>query len=180
MMGAHVGSPVPYTRQVAGTRSAFERERAFGHLGIEWDLTTATAGERSELARWIELYKDLRHLLHGGDVVHADVADPQLWVHGVVAPDRSHAIFALVQMGTSVQSPAGRIRLPGLDPDGMYRLSPPALGHAPEGPTTAPLASWGTQPALPGQADVGVQAPTLYPERVVLLDALRISTAGPG
>ncbi len=157
--------------------AALLRVSLFGHFGIEWDLTLATDAERTELARWIALYKEVRDLLHTGDIVRADAADPQLWVHGVVSSDRSRGIFALVQLGTSVQSPAGRVRLPGLDPDGRYRLTPLEPGNAPEGPTTAPLPWWATQPELPGRAlaEVGVQAPTLFPERLVLLDVERIS-----
>ena len=177
MIGAHVGSPVSHTTGRQHTLGFRAGTALFGHFGIEWDLTLATDAERTELARWIALYKEVRDLLHTGDIVRADAADPQLWVHGVVSSDRSRGIFALVQLGTSVQSPAGHVRLPGLDPDATYRLTPLEPGNAPEGPTTAPLPWWATQPELPGRAlaEVGVQAPTLFPERLVLLDVERIS-----
>jgi alpha-galactosidase len=177
MIGAHVGSPVAHTtgrQQTLGFRAG---TALFGHFGIEWDLTMATASERKELARWIELYKDVRQLLHSGDVVRGDTADPQLWVSGVIAPDRSRGIFSLVQLATSVQSPAGQMRLPGLDPDGKYRVAPLAPGDALEGPTSAVLPWWNLRPVLSGRvlSDVGVQAPTLYPERLVLIDLQRVA-----
>ncbi len=176
MMGAHVGAPASHTTARQHTLGFRAGTALFGHLGVEWDLTTATAAERAELGRWVKLYKSVRHLLHTGDVVRVDTADPQLWVHGVVAADRSRGIFAVVQMGTSVQSPVGRVRLPGLDTDATYRLCSLAPGDAPDGPALGPLLWWGTEPTLPGRvlADVGVQAPTLYPESLVLIDARRV------
>jgi hypothetical protein len=52
--------------------------------------------------------------------VRGDHPDPALWVHGVVAPDRSRAVYALVQVATSVQSPGAPyvcrvlLRMPGI------------------------------------------------------------------
>jgi alpha-galactosidase len=177
MMGAHVGSPIAHTTGRQHPLALRAGTALFGHFGIEWDLTTATAAERSELARWIRLYKDVRHLVHAGDMVRVDTADPQVLVHGVVAADRSRAIFAIVQLATSVQSPAGRIRLCGLDLDGAYRLTPLPPGHVLDGPAVSPLPWWGMQPVLSGRilADVGIQAPTLHPERLVLLDVQRVT-----
>jgi alpha-galactosidase len=96
-------------------------------------------------------------------------------VHGVVAPDRGRAVYALVQMATSVHAPAGRVRLPGLDPDSRYRVAPLEPATAVEGGRGAPP-WWATGVELPGRAlaEAGVQAPTLRPEHLVLLDARRV------
>ena len=56
----------------------------WGHMGIEWNLAEATAAERSELAGWVTLHKELRGLLHHGTVVVGDHPDPAIWVNGVV------------------------------------------------------------------------------------------------
>ena len=93
----------------------------------------------------------------------------------MVAPDRTHAVYAVVQVATSVQAPPGRVRLPGLDPDATYRVSPLRPGHRVDGPGTE-LPWWhGDAPRLTGRvlAEVGVQAPALHPERLVLLQARR-------
>jgi alpha-galactosidase len=78
-----------------------------------------------------------------------------------------------VQMATSVQSPAGRIRLPGLDRDTSYHVGPLAPGDIIQGPAQSPLRWWTTGTTLPGRvlAELGVQAPTLHPERLVLIEA---------
>jgi alpha-galactosidase len=85
-------------------------------------------------------------------------------------------VYALVQLATSVQAPAGPVRLPGLDGEARYRLAPLPPGDAIDGPAQSALAWWSRGVELPGRvlAEVGVQAPTLYPERLVLLEARRI------
>jgi alpha-galactosidase len=103
----------------------------FGHFGIEWDLSTADDAQRAELGRWIELYKAHRDLLHTGRVVRGDHPDEALWVHGVVAPDGSRAVLALVQVGESFHRGAAPVRLPGLDPARSYRLTRLDPGTAP-------------------------------------------------
>ncbi|MFH9867840.1 alpha-galactosidase [Streptomyces lydicus] len=175
LLGAHVGAPVAHTTGRAHTLDFRAGTALFGHFGIEWDLTAASAAERARLAEWVALYKALRPLLHGGTVVRGAHPDPALWVHGVVAPDAGRAVFALVQMATSVQSPAGRVRLPGLAPDAAYHLAPLPPGDRPEGPFTSALPWWEEGVTLPGRvlAEVGVQAPVLFPERLVLLEAVR-------
>ncbi|AYY15317.1 alpha-galactosidase [Actinobacteria bacterium YIM 96077] len=180
MLGAHVGAGVAHTTGRSHSLTFRAGTALFGHFGIEWDLTAAMAAERAELARWVALYKDVRDLLHTGDVVRADHADPSVLVHGVVARDGSRAIYAVVQLATSVQSPTGVVRLPGLDPEARYRLGPLAPGDEPAGPTRSPLRWWESGVELPGQviSAAGVQAPTLYPERLVLVAATRVATAG--
>ncbi|MFD3922708.1 alpha-galactosidase [Streptomyces sp. NPDC058595] len=178
LLGAHVGSPVAHTTGRAHTLDFRAGTALFGHFGIEWDLTAADPGERARLAEWVAAYKELRPLLHTGTVVHGDHPDPALRVHGVVAPDRSHALYALVQTATSVMSPAGPVRLPGLDPDARYRLLPRRPGDRAEGPRGSDP-PWWERPAgveLTGRmlAVAGVRAPTLFPERLVLVEAHRL------
>ncbi|MGW7465740.1 alpha-galactosidase [Streptomyces xantholiticus] len=177
LLGAHVGSPVAHTTGRTHTLDFRAGTALFGHFGIEWDLTLAATEDRARLAEWVSAYKKLRPLLHSGTVVHADHPDPALWLHGVVAPDRSRAVYAVVQTATSMQSPPGRVRLPGLDPDAVYHLCPLRPGDRPEGPTDSPLPWWHTDDVqLTGRilGTLGIQAPALYPERTVLVQARRV------
>jgi alpha-galactosidase len=176
MVGSHIGAPSAHTTgrtHVLGFRAG---TAFFSHLGIEWDLTSADDADLAALGEWIAAHREHRALLHTGTVVHADTPDPSLWVHGVVAPDGGEAIFALVTLGTSATSPPGRIRLPGLDPDATYDLRPlppgDAAGH---GHAIYPVPWWPHGTRLTGRtlAAVGVQAPSLFPERLVLLHARR-------
>ena len=135
-------------------------------------------GRRAGAAgRWIAAHKALRALLHSGEVVRADHPDPALWVHGVVSDDRSEALYSVVQMATSVHSPPGPIRLPGLDENATYHVSAREPGAAADGPVLGPPIWWEKGVTLPGRllGGVGIQAPVLYPERLVLLEARRVS-----
>src|SRR5690606_30364537 len=110
-------------------RLAFRAATAlFGHLGIEWNLLDASDCHLEALTWWVDLHKRLRPLLHGGDVVRLDPVDPSAHAHGVVAPDRSEALFAHVQLTRSRRSAPPTLRLAGLDPDRTYlvaHLAPP-------------------------------------------------------
>ena len=55
-------------------------------------------------------------------MVRADEPDPSLRLHGVVSHDGGEALFALVSVATSFAEVPGRIGLPGLLPDAVYRV----------------------------------------------------------
>jgi alpha-galactosidase len=170
-------------------------------MGVEWDLTAAPPTQRAALAQWIALHKRLRGLLHTGRVVHADLANPALLLDGVVAQDRSQALYKLVAVEHTLTWPPGRVTLPGLDPDRTYRvaaLTPgnadQVLGSPPDG-AADPLSGPGTlaprdhRPgwvrsdiALPGRvlAEVGIQAPLLGVDQLVLIHVAQVPAGSPG
>ncbi|WP_448070541.1 alpha-galactosidase [Georgenia yuyongxinii] len=172
LMGSHIGSPISHTTGRAHTLDFRAGTAFFSHLGIEWDLTTAGPGDLDRVAQWVTAHKTHRHLLHTGTVVHADRPDDGLWVHGVVAPDRTEAIFTIVALRTHVVAPPGRVRLPGLDPAARYRVRPLPPGDT-AGRRAFPghLPWWDDGATLPGAVldRVGLQAPVLHPEQLVLL-----------
>jgi alpha-galactosidase len=73
----------------------------FGHLGIEWDLTAATAQELADLREWVSFYKANRWLPMGGALVRADSPDPTVMAYGIIAADRSEAIYTIASVGRS-------------------------------------------------------------------------------
>jgi len=172
LIGAHVGPPRAHTTGRTHDLSFRAATALFGHFGIEWDISSATPEERDALAGAIAFYKEARGLLHGGDVVRADHPDPFALVHGVVARDRSEALFCLVQLATSAEAVPGRVRLPGLDPERRYRV---AVVEPAGAPSTMARAEppWTDDKAavLSGRvlAHVGVQPPILRPEQAWLL-----------
>ncbi|KOV82056.1 alpha-galactosidase [Nocardia sp. NRRL S-836] len=169
LMGAHVGPTKSHTTGRVHDLSFRVATAMFGHFGIEWDIDSATEEERAGLRAAIEYYKDVRALVHSGVTVHADHPDPAAWVHGVVAADRSEALFGYFQLATSVQNKPRRVRLPGLDPARTYRLSFDAPAGRPRLTQSGPE-SW--EPVeLPGSvlSESGVQLPVLEPEQAVLL-----------
>ncbi|MFD7656073.1 alpha-galactosidase [Actinosynnema sp. NPDC059797] len=176
LMGTHVGSGTSHTTHRRHPVDFRAGTALFGHFGIEWDLTAASPEDLARLRDWVALYKELRPLLHTGVSVHGDHPDPAVEVHGVVAEDGADAVFAVVSLATSASYPTGAVRLPGLDPDRRYRLRPLPPGDHPDGNAHnwgVPLPWWEGGVTLPGRVlgTAGVQAPVLYPERLVLLRA---------
>jgi alpha-galactosidase len=151
----------------------------FGHLGIEWDLALASADEMAQLREWIAFYKEQRGFLLSGTLVRmdgmADGAGGPVHLHGVVAPDRSRALFAFAPADSLYPNPAPRLRFRGLDPDRAYRVRPVLVGSVPSG--LQPPQWWGGQgPGYPGGVFLGaaleaagVAAPIVHPDQVVLL-----------
>jgi alpha-galactosidase len=144
----------------------------FGHFGIEWDVTSAGEEERAGLAEAIAFYKRMRGVLHGGEVVRADHHDPAAYLHGVVAADRSEALFAYVQLTTSALEVPGAGRFDGLDPERAYRVEPMTLAGGPRFAHAAPppwLAAGGITLSGRALAVAGLQLPALAPEQALLL-----------
>ncbi|MGL5817262.1 MAG: alpha-galactosidase [Phycicoccus sp.] len=121
-MGTHVGGPRAHTTHRHLDLSFRLLVALQGHAGIELDLTTCTDDELGALRAWSALYRELRPLLHSGDVVRSDHPDEALVVAGVVAPDRSEAVFTVAQVATGRGVTPGAVLLPGLDPARRYRV----------------------------------------------------------
>jgi alpha-galactosidase len=123
LMGTHVGSGVDHT---TGRRLHldFRAGTAFwGHMGVEWDLTEASDDELARLGDWVAYHKQMRDLLHTGDVVNADLTDPALDLMGVVAGDGREAIYRLSALDHTLVWPPGRVTLPGLRADLSYHVT---------------------------------------------------------
>ncbi|GAA3649672.1 alpha-galactosidase [Nonomuraea antimicrobica] len=169
-MGCHVGAPHDH---ITGRSLPLDFRAAtalFGHMGVEWDLTSASREELEGLAAWIALHKRLRPLLHAGRVVRADHPDPSALLHGVVLPER--AVYAYAQLTSRVESAPAPLRLPGLDPAARYEVRP--AGPVPGG---AAMPEWAAAPVrVPGSvlAELGLPAPALRPASVLLLEVERV------
>ena len=179
MMGAHLTSPSVHStgRQVSLDLSA--GVAMFGHLGVEWDLTALDEAGLAAVARWVELHKRHRALIHTGVLVHGDTADATTDIRGVVARDGASALFSFTQVSTSVTYPPGRFTLPGLDADRRYAVRIVG-GSVADGPGQSPL-PWAEQPiTLTGRqlGAAGLQAPVLFPAQLVLLELTSTDAAG--
>ncbi len=143
LMGSHIASATSHTTGRTHELNFRAATAVFGHLGIEWDLRRASAADLAELADWISFYKQHRDLLLGGDLVRLDFPDDALVAGGVVAPDKSRAIFSFALVDTHPSGTLGRLRLPGLDPSRRYRVSPVLVGRPPFG--LHPPRWWGVE-----------------------------------
>lgn len=182
LVGSHVGAPTAHTTRRTHPLPFRSATALFGHFGIEWDLRSATPEELEELADWVELYKQIRGLVSIGTTVRSDYPDDTYWVHGLIAPDRRTAMFALVCMDTSPSAQPGWIRLPGLDPDLRYRVEPIHLCDTAFTPTASGPPSWWVDPPdVSGRTltNVGLQGPMLDPERALLFRLIAAAQPGP-
>ncbi|MGG5260356.1 alpha-galactosidase [Phycicoccus avicenniae] len=178
-MGTHIGPPRAHSTHRDLDLSLRMLVALGGHAGLEWDVTTCSPEDLDALRAWASLYKELRPLLHSGDVVRSDHPDPALVVGGVVAPDRSEAVLTVVQVATTRGVTPGRLPLPGLDPDARYLVRVRREAGLPETVQTAP-APWfgaaleeGVEVSGRVLGEVGIPLPVLAPAQGFLLHLTR-------
>ncbi|KQO08616.1 alpha-galactosidase [Agreia sp. Leaf244] len=172
-LGVHLGAPTAHTTGRSHELSFRLATALFGHPGIEWDLTTASDTELDAIREWTSFYREQRALLHAGVLVRADDVDPARQVHGIVAPDAAAAIFAVVTVAATRDSPVAPVVFPGLDPDLLYRVRPVKLGEWPRVLQDAPPPWWADgEITLTGRVlgELGLTMPLLLPEQALVID----------
>ncbi len=171
VMGAHIGPTQSHTTDRVHTLAFRAATAFFGHLGLEWNLSTATEEDRAGIAAVIALHKGVRDLLHTGTIVRGDHPDPSAYVHGVVAAGGGEAVFAYVQLRSSATTVPLQVRLPGLDPARAYRVERMQLpGDGPQPGKLAP--NWWDDGIVIGGATlstVGLAFAVHHPESATLL-----------
>jgi alpha-galactosidase len=176
LMGTHVGSGVDHTTGRSHLLGFRAGTAIWGHFGVEWDLTRAGESDLTELTNWIALHKQLRPLLHSGEVVHADLPNPALLLEGVVAQDRTDALYRLAVLDHSLIWPPGRVTLPGLDADVTYHVT--AVATADVLRRQPQQSQWAVEGVfLSGGflGEVGVQCPMFHVDELVLIRAQAVS-----
>ncbi len=158
LLGAHVG---PRDCHITGRRISMAMRAGvalFGHMGLEMDLRELTEGEAGELAAAIALHKRHRALIHGGDRVRIDTP-PERDVFGIVARDRSEALFSYALLEGHPATLPGRLRFDGLDPARRYRMSP-----------VWPAEEAAEPREVMGDAlmHAGIELPLLWPQSVII------------
>lgn len=182
LVGAHIGPTHSHTTGRVHDISFRAITALFGHFGMEWDIRQAAPAERETLKRAIALYKRHRDLLHSGVRVNADLSEPNLALHGVVADDGGEGVFAAVALATIAAEMPGRVGIPGLDPERTYRVevtlpTPDDGDWSGTFTQTAPPAWLADGATASGRflAEVGLPLPILRPEHAILLHAEAIS-----
>lgn len=174
VIGSHVSTSPAHTTGRAHSLQFRAITALFDHMGVEWDLTVEPVEARQELARWIEVHKRHRHLLHTGRVLRTESPDSTFVLNGAVAVDASEALVSLCALGSSAQEPRGLVRIPGLDPERTYELS--VEGPCEDvtwGSFARERAAWTTHTPLtvPGRVlmEGGLAVPALNPSQALLL-----------
>ncbi|CAM3197460.1 alpha-galactosidase [Actinomyces slackii] len=174
LVGTHVGSGHDHSTLRSLDISFRAGTALWGHMGVEWDLVSASDEDKRNLAELIALHKELRGLLHSGTVVHADVDDDDvLRIQGVVAQDGSDALFEIASLGQPLTWPGAPRPLPGLDPQRTYRVSLAVPAY--EG--LHYRAAWLEQGVtLPGAylSATGLALPFIHPDHLILVRATAV------
>jgi len=170
LLGAHVASPRSRTTGRVSDLSFRAATALFGHFGIEWDLTSASDEELAALGEWVQYHKRHRALIFSGRLHRSDFDEGALRLDGVVAVDRSRALFSLVSLRRGSVATIGKVPVPGLDPRASYRVSV----HAP-GPVTGLIATpWLQQHGIVVTGSVltlsGLQVPEMHAEQALILE----------
>jgi alpha-galactosidase len=170
LLGTHVGSGADHTTGRSLSLDFRAGTAVWGHLGIEWDLSTESPEDVARLAAWVAFHKSVRELLHSGVVVHADLSNPALHLEGVVAQDGREALYRFSVLDHSLSHPLGRLVLPGLSDDLSYRVGLPAPQQLGAVRDAGPR--WMREPVvLPGRVlgTVGIEAPAPRVHELVII-----------
>lgn len=170
VMGAHIGPSRSHTTGRVHSAAFRAATAIFGHLGVEWNLLSLSEAELDALAGVVSLHRELRPLLHSGDVVRFDTESAYV-AHGVYSADRSEAVvsFAMIATANSLTPPP--LLLPGLDPARIYCVEALKLAGESAGPSRS-QPQWTHQPVeVAGGAlgAIGLQPPAMHPETAILI-----------
>ena len=175
MLGTHIGPT--HGHQTGRTLELSMRAitALFGHAGIEWNITQATAEERANLATWAKYYKDNRALLHSGKSVRIDYPDEHGYLYGVISADTKKSIFAYVQLTPTVTIHPASLKFAGLDAAANYLVKAVYPAGKPRFMLITPP-QWMDGITMSGSAlaTIGVSAPILAPANAVLIEITKL------
>ena len=172
-MGAHVAA-VP-NHQLGRVTSLTTRANVafFGAFGYEMDLTRLPPRGRELVARQVAFFKQYRRLLQFGafwrlqsPFAHNEAA----WM--TVSPDRETALVGDYLVLQQANAGYRRIRLAGLAPDRLYRVTPLGSGAEPCGPAYTAGGDELMQAGLVTTGDSRMQHDGDFVSRLYLLEAV--------
>jgi alpha-galactosidase len=175
LMGSHVGPPTAHTTHRTLDLSFRLLMALQGHAGLEWDITSCSPTERAALTAWSRLYRDLRGLLHGGELVRDEADDGSLLLTGTLSSSRDEAVFSVARLVTSRRAVPGLVPLPGLDPGREYTVRVRTEAGTPHTVQTSPPSWWeaalgaGFRASGALLSQVGLPMPVLAPAQGFLL-----------
>ena len=167
VMGAHIGPAWSHTSG-RGLHAGFRAlAAAFGHMGVEADLTLMTEADREIVRRAIRRHKEDRAIWHHGRFSRIHTIDPGLTGVLAIADDQQRARLIVTQADRPRASLPPRLRIRGLLAGQAYRVT---LQHASENVDRAnrrfdnPLGRDGLDLTGEALAKAGLGLPALYPQ----------------
>ncbi len=123
VMGSHIGSGNCHCTRRRHSIEFRGLMALFGHMGIELDPVKEDQQEKDNFARYVELHKSLRPLLHSGNYWRIPTEDQATEVQAVISADKSEAVVLVAQLAMPTNSLLGHLRIPGLDDNAVYRMT---------------------------------------------------------
>jgi alpha-galactosidase len=173
--GSHVGPRACHSSGRVLPMSFRARVAAQRHMGFEMDLRELTEAEAATLAAVTAWWKANRGWLMAADIHRLDSADPAVIAEIQVAAEGDRFVVFAGQAATSAQILPRPLRLTGLDPAALYRvtlLNPedaPPQSRGPCALKTGPLTLSGR--ALTGQ---GIALPVAWPATMWMVEGHRL------
>ncbi len=178
IMGCHIAASPNHQTMRRHTLSFRAIVAFFGHLGVELDPTKLSQSESEELAFWIKLHKDFRHILHSPEASLIDypVVDGRFVFGAMLSDDEAqeeHFILAIAQSTQTLQEQPKPLNIPVYWPDRQYTVK--LLGPTPPPfvrPHPQQIAMLSGETVFSGgmlQA-LGLNIPQLFPESAILLE----------
>ncbi|RKP44170.1 alpha-galactosidase [Trinickia fusca] len=131
VMGAHIGPFHSHTTHRCHALAFRAAVALFGHLGIEMDVRTLPTEEAAELAYWIAVFKQWRHVVHEGVLRQGNLGDSLAWVQATSA-DGSASLVAVYRKREDTARYMPALPLKGLLDERRYLvrvLHQPAAPH---------------------------------------------------
>jgi alpha-galactosidase len=171
VMGSHIGPDKSHTTSRIHDVNFRAGTALLGHLGIEWNLLDANTEQKATIKRWIEHYKNQRHILHKGNNWRLPSADGCAQSSWALSQDQTQGLLVYCQMTMPKQAHPLPLKLPNLMADQHYRIT--VLEHSPiPDHLMKTMPSWWHEPLILNGAsllNMGLQLPILDPESLLLL-----------
>lgn len=171
LMGSHFGPEQAHTTNRLLSVEYRIFTAFFANLGFEQNLLELSTEESTQLKSYIELYKQHRGLIHNGQFIRLNTVDAGQKIYGVVSHDKSQALFAVAQNNFPHHQIAGKLAIPYLDADKIYRVK---LLNAQENTgylmkKSVPLCR--EELELSGKliGQIGIQLPIMHPQSILLV-----------
>jgi alpha-galactosidase len=177
VMGSHVG---PQRCHITGRTLSMAMRTAtalMGHMGAELNLLSEPEADLEQLKAAITLYKTHRDLLHSGDLYRLDTPS-YLNAFGVVASDKSQALFSLAYLTSPHKTLPAQLKFDGLEHGTRYRIK--LVWPQDWKPVISPciidammLGGDGSVYSSEALMHIGMQLPVALPETVLLFHLIK-------